>query len=72
MNKNAASKSAHLYGSTFDISYAQFKSISGSKGKKGSTRVLSSILEEVLTTTKKAIDRNQGISAGLFSYYSIL
>ena len=52
-NANAASHSAHLYGSTFDISYTRFYSVSESKGKKPSQAVLVQTLDEVLTELQK-------------------
>lgn len=62
-NVNAASKSAHLYGSTFDISYRQFKSVSKSRGKEPSDAVLVQTLEDTLTKLK-----NKGSLVGIKEY----
>lgn len=47
-NVNAAKNSAHVYGSTFDISYRQFRDVPLSKGKKPSQSVLVKTLEKTL------------------------
>ena len=52
-NINAASKSAHLYGSTFDIAYHKFQSVSNSVGKEPSEAILVQTLEETLVYFKK-------------------
>ena len=52
-NENAAAKSAHLYGSTFDITYEQFIPVSDSKGKQPSSKVLQQTLETTLAELKK-------------------
>ena len=52
-NGNAAPRSAHLYGSTFDISYEKFRPVSGSKGKQPSKKVLQQTLEKTLAELKK-------------------
>ena len=52
-NENAAAKSAHLYGSTFDLSYKKFRSVSESKGKQPSRKVLEQTLESTLAELKK-------------------
>ncbi len=51
-NANAASNSAHCYGTTFDISWSSFLE-SGHRGKRAKGKELKSILAEVLVRYKK-------------------
>ncbi len=62
-NVNAASKSAHLYGSTFDIAYKKFRSVSNSIGKKPSQKILEQTLEKTLVELK-----NKGLLVGIKEY----
>ena len=55
-NINATSQSAHLYGSTFDISYRRFKDVSNSAGKDPNHKTLVQTLEETLIKLKKKGD----------------
>ena len=50
-NTNAATESAHMYGTTFDISYKEFIAVNGKKVKEGYCRhdLMRHVLGEVLT-----------------------
>ena len=62
-NINAAAKSAHLYGSTFDVAYHRFQSVSNSTGKEPSLNVLEQTLEKTLVELKK-----KGVLVGIKEY----